>query len=457
MVQRHAVNEPYHALAPVEGHPGGNRPPFRSEDLDPDAVKVVRKLLAAGHEAYLVGGCVRDLYLGRKPKDFDVATSATPDQIHKVFRNSRIIGRRFKLAHVFFGAKVIETSTFRTTPVASGDEDLLITQDNQWGTVEDDARRRDFTINGLFYDLEAGAIIDFVEGIDDLENGVIRTIGDAKTRFLEDPVRMVRAVKFAARLDFKVEAGAWNAMVESAPAIARCPTARVLEELYKLLRGGSGRDSFELLHRSGLLRHLWPDYLAMFEAQGGLALQSTTQERPEAHPVSAHLWRMLDALDQWVERTGQNPTNALMQSALFWPLVRETIEAGEVRQIEAWVDRTLHEVGTPFGVARRDREVARELMLARRKPGGSGSRRKPVSLDRDDFHEALVFLALAVEADTSGPATLAVWQDFARRASARGVHGSGGGDGGETGERKGRSGRSRNRRRSRGRHGKAPA
>jgi hypothetical protein len=182
----------------------GTRGAISLRDVDPDALKVVRKLVAGGFEAYLVGGCVRDLYLKRRPKDFDVATSATPEALRRTFRNCRIIGRRFKLAHVFFGPKVIETSTFRTTPMAAED-DPLITHDNEWGTVEDDARRRDFTINGLFYDLDADAIVDFVDGLSDLDRGVIRTIGDPLLRFQEDPVRMIRAIKFAARLDFTIE------------------------------------------------------------------------------------------------------------------------------------------------------------------------------------------------------------------------------------------------------------
>jgi poly(A) polymerase len=164
----------------------GTRGAISLRDVDPDALKVVRKLVAGGFEAYLVGGCVRDLYLKRRPKDFDVATSATPEALRRTFRNCRIIGRRFKLAHVFFGPKVIETSTFRTTPMAAED-DPLITHDNEWGTVEDDARRRDFTINGLFYDLDADAIVDFVDGLSDLDRGVIRTIGDPLLRFQEDP------------------------------------------------------------------------------------------------------------------------------------------------------------------------------------------------------------------------------------------------------------------------------
>src|SRR5687768_5240572 len=174
--------------------------------IDPDADRVVRKLTRAGHKAYLVGGCVRDLLVGRTPKDFDVATSATPNEIKATFRNSRIIGRRFRLAHIFFGSKIIETSTFRANPreveeeagEASGDgeaQDLLIRRDNVFGTAEEDARRRDFTINGLFYDLDTGQVIDYVNGMVDLQERLVRTIGDPDIRFREDPIRILRAIK----------------------------------------------------------------------------------------------------------------------------------------------------------------------------------------------------------------------------------------------------------------------
>src|SRR5258706_11663539 len=194
------------------------------DQIDSDAQKVVRRLARSGFDAYLVGGCVRDLLLGRKPKDFDVATSATPPEIRALFRNCRIIGRRFRLAHIFFGSKIIETSTFRanprdaegealdeasapsTAPVADPPaEELFIRRDNVFGSAEEDARRRDFTINGLFYDLDADRVIDYVEGLPDLDRRTVRTIGDADIRFREDPIRILRAIKFAARLDFEIE------------------------------------------------------------------------------------------------------------------------------------------------------------------------------------------------------------------------------------------------------------
>ncbi len=283
--------------------------PLSLRDIDNDALKVVRKLLAADHEAYLVGGCVRDLYLSRKPKDFDVATSARPEQIRRVFRNSRIIGRRFKLAHVFFGPKIIETSTFRANPTESDDgedgDDLLITHDNEWGTVEEDARRRDFTINGLFFDIEAGKIVDFVDGVADLDRGIIRTIGEPEVRFREDPVRMIRAIKFAARLDFTIEVDTWQALLECAPDIARCSRARLVEELYKLLRGGSAGRAFELMMEANLFQHIWPAFISLFDDEGGLhrPIRGEPQEL-----ASAMFWRYLAALDDYVIEMGQTLT-----------------------------------------------------------------------------------------------------------------------------------------------------
>lgn len=238
------------------------------ELIDPDADKVVRRLARHGFQAYLVGGCVRDLLLARTPKDFDVATNATPKEIRQLFRNCRIIGRRFRLAHIFFGPKIIETSTFRANP-REGDEvdetdEILIRRDNVFGTDTEDARRRDFTINGLFYDLEAERVIDHVGGLEDLERRVVRTIGDPDIRFREDPVRMLRAVKFAARLGFEIEHATLAALIRHRGEIGKCPQPRVLEELYRLLRGGAARRSLTLLIDTGLAAILSPHLTALF-------------------------------------------------------------------------------------------------------------------------------------------------------------------------------------------------
>src|SRR6201990_338104 len=203
--------------------------------IDPDADRVVRKLTRAGHKAYLVGGCVRDLLVAKTPKDFDVATSATPNEIKATFRNCRIIGRRFRLAHVFFGSKIIETSTFRANPRDEDDHDLLIRRDNVFGNESEDAKRRDFTINGLFYDVEREEVIDHVGGLADLEAKLVRTIGDPDVRFQEDPVRILRAIKFAARLDFGFEPTTWRALLRWRGEISKCAPPRLLEEIHRLM------------------------------------------------------------------------------------------------------------------------------------------------------------------------------------------------------------------------------
>ena len=239
--------------------------------IDPDADRVVRKLTRAGHKAYLVGGCVRDLLVARKPKDFDVATSATPNEIKATFRNCRIIGRRFRLAHVFFGAKIIETSTFRANPRDEDDHDLLIRRDNVFGTETEDARRRDFTINGLFYDVEREEVIDHVGGLADLDAKLIRTIGNPDIRFQEDPVRILRAIKFAARLDFGFEPATWRALLRWRGEISKCAPPRLLEEVHRLMRGGAARRSFELLVETGVLAVLSPYIAGLLEGEGAPA------------------------------------------------------------------------------------------------------------------------------------------------------------------------------------------
>jgi len=251
--------------------------------IDPDADRVVRKLTRAGFKAYLVGGCVRDLLVQRTPKDFDVATSATPNEIKSTFRNSRIIGRRFRLAHVFFGSKIIETSTFRANPRDEDDHDLLIRRDNVFGTETEDARRRDFTIHGLFYDVEREEVIDHVGGLADLEAKLIRTIGDPDIRFQEDPVRMLRAVKFAARLDFGFEPATWRALLRWRGEISKCAPPRLLEEIHRLMRGGAARRSFELMVETGVLAVLSPYMAGLLEGSGSpVKPPATPDEAPRA-------------------------------------------------------------------------------------------------------------------------------------------------------------------------------
>jgi poly(A) polymerase len=227
-------------------------------NIDPDALKVLYRLKNNGFVAYLVGGGVRDLLLERQPKDFDVGTSAHPQQVRRLFRNCFIVGRRFRLAHVRFGRKVIEVSTFRSTSVPE-EGDTLIRRDNTFGTPEEDAFRRDFTVNALFYDIATFSVIDWVGGLEDLKARVIRTIGDPAVRMREDPVRMLRAVALAARLDFAIDSDTAEAIRFLRGEIVRSSPARILEEFYKILRQGSSRRTFEMLHEYGLLAYLLPE------------------------------------------------------------------------------------------------------------------------------------------------------------------------------------------------------
>src|SRR5690242_8687425 len=267
----------------VRGTRGPAMPSLDRAAIDPDADRVVRKLTRAGYKAYLVGGCVRDLLVQRKPKDFDVATSATPNEIKSTFRNSRIIGRRFRLAHVFFGSKIIETSTLRANPRDEDDHDLLTRLDNVFGTEPQDARRRDVTITGLFSAVALEQVIDHGGRLGDLEAKLIRTIGDPDIRFQEDPVRMLRAVKFAARLDFGFEPATWRALLRWRGEISKCAPPRLLEEIHRLLRGGAARRSFELLVETGVLAVLSPYLAGLLEGAGAPATAppvATTAPKP---------------------------------------------------------------------------------------------------------------------------------------------------------------------------------
>jgi poly(A) polymerase len=291
--------------------------PISRRNIDPDALKVLYRLREYGHVAYLVGGSVRDLLLGRRPKDFDIGTSAHPYQVKKLFRNCWIIGRRFRLAHVKFGTKVIEVATFRRQ-VASGEEvvsdgvpapdpstpegEHFIHHDNTFGTPEEDAFRRDFTVNALAYDIATFSIIDYVSGLEDLRAGIVRSIGRPDVRLLEDPVRMLRAIALAARLDFTIEPTLLQAIRAHRHEIAKSSMARLLEEYYKILRAGSSEKTFRGLAETGLLEPI------SHELQAG---------------ASDPLWRSLAEVDAYRARFEATPatmTNATLLGSLLVPL-----------------------------------------------------------------------------------------------------------------------------------------
>src|SRR5438874_611965 len=241
--------------------------------IDEDALKVLYRLKNHGFKAYLVGGGVRDLLLERKPKDFDIATDAHPQQVKKLFRNCFVVGRRFRLCHVRFGRKVVEVSTFRRqAPPEEGD--TLIRRDNTFGSPEEDAFRRDFTVNALFYDIASFSVIDYVAGLEDLQDRVIRTIGDSAVRFREDPVRMLRAVALAARLGFTIDRDTLEAVRFLRGEIVKSSPARILDEIYKILRQGASRQTFQMLHDVGLLAYLLPEADEAIAEQGERLLGS---------------------------------------------------------------------------------------------------------------------------------------------------------------------------------------
>jgi poly(A) polymerase len=295
-------------------------------EIDADALKVLYRLHENGYVAYLVGGSVRDLLLGRRPKDFDIGTSAQPHQIKKLFRNCWIIGRRFRLAHIKFGAKTIEVATFRRQVAAAEAEaealeavdpeitddnrgnvssaprpDRLIHRDNTYGTPEEDAFRRDFTVNALFYDIATFSIIDYVGGLADLEARVIRSIGDPDVRFLEDPVRMLRAVVLAARLEFTIDEPILESIAIHKHEIARSAPARLVEEYYKILRSGHALEALRQLRSTGLLKAITPELAA--------------DEEPLRNAVAA--------LDRYRARFDSAPdtlTNAILAGTLLFPM-----------------------------------------------------------------------------------------------------------------------------------------
>jgi poly(A) polymerase len=277
-------------------------------------------LKKAGFEAYLVGGGVRDLLLGREPKDFDVVTDAEPEEVKRLFRSARLIGRRFRLAHVRFGPEIIEVATFRGAIEDSEEEedhvsvDGRIVRDNVYGTtVEEDVWRRDFSVNSLYYDIRDFSVLDYTGGMADLEAGILRLIGDPVRRYREDPVRMLRAVRFAAKLGFRLGEETEAAIPECAPMLADIPSARLYEEVLKLFLGGAAGQTFELLNHYDLFKYLF----------------AQSAERFEQDPLNPAAQLMLQALANTDRRIQEDKpvTPAFLFAALLWPAVHEEATA----------------------------------------------------------------------------------------------------------------------------------
>jgi poly(A) polymerase len=378
---------------------------IRLEQIDADALRVVQRLRRYQHRAYLVGGCVRDLLLGRKPKDWDVATSATPNEIRRCFRNCRIIGRRFRLAHVFFGRKIIETATFRANPRPAEDEpseagaeakdnDLLIRHDNVFGTEEEDALRRDFTINGLFFDVENIKVIDHVNGLPDLDARLVRTIGDPDIRFREDPVRILRAVKFAARCDLAIEPETYRLMMEHKAELAKCAQARVTEEFYRLLRAGAARRSFELLIETGLLEFLLPELAQAW---------NNDPEEPETKRRIELFWAYLRALDESIVARGEPPSDAMILAMLLLPPLREALspDAAPTHNMAQIVGESVQPILDRLKASRRDSELCRQILLTLRYllPSSHPTRQRGRLANRPYYQDAVWLSTIVAKAE----------------------------------------------------------
>jgi poly(A) polymerase len=404
------------------------------KNISPNALRVLYKLKEAGYAAYLVGGAVRDLLLGGRPKDFDVATDATPEQVRALFRNCRLIGRRFRLAHILFGDETIEVATFR----AAGDDgtgdrhvvDGRIVRDNVYGSIEEDAVRRDFTANALYYAIDDFSVRDYVGGYDDVLNRRLRLIGDVESRYREDPVRMLRAVRLAAKLGFHIEDHAWEAIAGLGPLLAEAAPARLFDELLKLFMTGHALASFRWMEASGLLAVLMPSTAAAVDATGGkvprlieAALASTDERIADGRSVTpAFLLAVLmpstaaavDATGGKVPRLieaalastderiadGRSVTPAFLLAALLWPevtrLYQRELAAGHDPAL-AW---TRAAAGAIRGQAQRMAMPKRftipmqEIWMLQPRFGHAGRKRQARLLAHPRFRAAYDFLLL---------------------------------------------------------------
>jgi poly(A) polymerase len=302
------------SLQPV--HVARDQHPISRKDISPNALRVLYRLREGGYASYLVGGAVRDLLTGGHPKDYDVATDATPEQVKQLFRNCRLIGRRFRLAHVVYGHEIIEVATFRAnTDDGTGDrelEDGRLVRDNVYGTIEDDAVRRDFTANALYYTVEDFSVRDYVGGFEDVQNRVLRLIGDPETRYREDPVRMLRAVRLAAKLGFSIAPSAAEPIPRLASLLDGAASARLFDECLKMFLTGHAERSFLGLEAHGLLSALFP--------------QATKALARAGEPTRAMVLAALENTDRRVAE--QRPvTPAFLLAALLWPAYTEEVQA----------------------------------------------------------------------------------------------------------------------------------
>lgn len=378
------------------------------QDISDNALKVLYRLHNAGYDAFLVGGGVRDLLLDKQPKDFDIATNATPEQIKKLFRNCRLIGRRFRLAHIMFGRDIIEVATFRghhqqpaKNVSAQSDEGMLL-RDNVYGSVDEDAERRDFTINAMYYNIADYSIHDYAGGIDDLKRGVIRLIGDPETRYREDPVRMLRAIRFAAKLDMTIADNTAKPIRPLAHLLEDIPAARLFEESLKLLQSGQGLNTYRMLREYDLFGKLFPQVAEAFTDEGN----SRTEQVIEL---------ALASTDRRIN-DGKRINPAFMFAALLWyPLEKQARQLMEHRHFSYYdaimeasnivLDKQVKSIAIP----RRHTATIREIwQLQLRLPRRNGKRASRL-MELNKFRAGFDFLEMRGEVEQGEVAELAKW------------------------------------------------
>lgn len=386
--------------------------PISRANISPNALKVLYRLKDAGYQAFLVGGAVRDLLLGIQPKDFDVATNAHPDQVKQLFRNCRLIGRRFHLAHVRYGYEIIEVATFRAahTPidednsVDEGGHRVLdargrILRDNLYGTIEEDVWRRDFTANALYYNIEDFSVWDYVGGVADARARVLRLIGDPETRYREDPVRMLRAMRFAAKLGFEIHPDTAAPISKLAWMLDGVPPARLFDEVNKLFLSGYALRSFDLLVQYGLLEHLFPD----------VAVALT--ESPDGH--AAKLLRLgLEGTDERV-RADKSVTPTFLFALLLWPAIARAYrhipaQGNDMQQMMMACDQASARQQSRIAVPKRFTLPMREIIGMQPRFGMRSGRRSLRLLDHPRFRAAYDFLLLRAAVGEIDP-ELATW------------------------------------------------
>jgi len=384
--------------------------PISRRRIPENVLKVLYRLHRSGYRAYLCGGSVRDLLMDREPKDFDVATDAHPMEVRRLFRNSRIIGRRFRLVHIIFQDQTVEVATFRREPERGTDEnaDILITDDNTFGSPLQDARRRDFTINALFYNIADFSVIDYIGGLDDLTQHRVRVIGDPDVRFREDPVRMMRAIEFASRLDFAIEPATYDAIIRHRSEILKASPPRVSEEILELLRRGWSRDAMRLLIETALLEPLLPEvYNAI---------------RDERAP---YFWKMLEVLDRTVQ-AGRKISDAVSLSVLFLPWIIDELEKEESRrdskmriaEVILFIRESIQPLCTRMALAAGTRHQIEQTLdtLWRLLEPPSERRAMFRFVFREPFNDALALLELYALSSGKAIEQYRQWHSFAQRA-----------------------------------------